>query len=94
MKAQYVADVPFILVKKDGDHLLLFYGKGRESYNEICKCIEALGYRVSRTLRNDKYIKLWVLKKESAVAIMWLQNKTALVKLLNDEAKVISSCLW
>ena len=97
-EAQYIADVPFILVKKDGDHLLLFYGKGRKDYREVRECISKLGFKVSRTIRNDNYVKLWVLKeedgKESAVAIMWLQGRTALVKLLSDEAKVISSCLW
>jgi len=30
VKAQYVADVPFIFIKKDGNHLLLFYGKCRK----------------------------------------------------------------
>ncbi len=97
-EAQYIADVPFLLIKKDGDYLMLFYGKGKESYDEICNCIDALGYKVTRTLKNDRYIKVWVLKKEEdkevAIAIIWLQERTALVKLLSDEAKVISSCLW
>jgi len=97
-EAQYIADVPFIFVKKDGDHLLLFYGKGRKDCREVCDCISKLGFKVTRTIRNDSYVKLWVLKeedgKEMTVAIVWLQEKTALVKLLNDEAKVISSCLW